>query len=134
MKKYCSECGKELQAEDKFCLECGTKIINEEEFKTVIKTLSDEKLIPSLGINNRDTNLKFINNISVGESKDWLTTLLLCAFMGGFGAHRFYTGHTKIGIIQILTFGGFGIWVLIDLIMILSGSFKDINGYKLIKK
>ncbi|WP_366803267.1 zinc ribbon domain-containing protein [uncultured Alistipes sp.] len=26
------------------------------------------------------------------SDKDWLTTLLLCFFLGGFGVHSFYTG------------------------------------------
>jgi len=44
------------------------------------------------------------------------------------GVHRFYTGHTAIGIIQLFTFGGCGIWALIDFIMILMGNFKDADG------
>src|SRR5690242_8193706 len=57
--------------------------------------------------------------------KSWLTTVLLCHFLGTFGVHRFYTGRIVSGIFQLLTFGGFGIWTLIDLIMIVSGDFKD---------
>ena len=54
--------------------------------------------------------------------------LLLCFFLGGFGVHRFYTGHTGIGIAQLLTLGGCGIWALIDFIIILMGNFKDAEG------
>lgn len=68
------------------------------------------------------------------EQKDWLTTLLLCIFLGGLGVHRFYTGHIGIGIVQLLTLGGCGIWSLIDLIMIATGKFKDANGNPLLRK
>jgi TM2 domain-containing membrane protein YozV len=65
------------------------------------------------------------------QQKDWLTTLLLCLFLGWIGVHRFYTGHTVIGVIQLLTAGGCGIWWIVDLIMILTGSYKDSNGFPL---
>ncbi len=68
-----------------------------------------------------------------GMQKDWLTALLLCIFLGVFGIHRFYTGHIAIGIVQLLTLGGCGIWWLIDLIMIATGSFTDSNGLPLLK-
>jgi hypothetical protein len=62
------------------------------------------------------------------SDKPKMTTLLLCLFLGGFGVHRFYTGHTLYGLIQLFTGGGFGIWWLIDLIYIATGKFRDAQG------
>ena len=62
------------------------------------------------------------------SDKQWLITLLLCWFLGGLGAHRFYTGHTKTGIAMLLTVGGCGWWALYDLIMIILKKFQDVDG------
>ena len=67
------------------------------------------------------------------SEKERLVTLLLCYFFGGFGGHRFYVGKVGTAIFMIFTFGGLGIWSLVDFIMILVGSFKDKEG-KLVKK
>ena len=52
-----------------------------------------------------------------GEKKDkkWLTALLLSILIGSLGVDRFYMGHVGLGILKLITFGGFG---LIDLILI----------------
>ena len=63
--------------------------------------------------------------------KSWVVALLLCLLLGMLGAHRFYTGKIGTGILQILTLGGFGLWVLIDLIMIVVGKFTDKDGHAL---
>ena len=68
---------------------------------------------------------------SATGQKTWLVALLLCFFLGMLGAHRFYVGKVGTAILQIVTFGGLGIWVLIDLIMILVGKFSDKQGQSL---
>jgi hypothetical protein len=39
-----------------------------------------------------------------------------------------------IGVVQLLTAGGCGIWWLIDFIMILTDSYRDGNGLPLLKR
>ena len=65
--------------------------------------------------------------------KDWLTTLILCIFLGYLGVHRFYVGKTGTGVAQLLTLGGCGIWTLVDFIMILTDSFTDNYGRPLVR-
>jgi len=65
------------------------------------------------------------------SDKKRLVAFLLCFFLGLFGAHRFYVGKPGTAILQIFTFGGLGIWCLVDVIMILTGSFKDKQNLKL---
>ncbi len=62
------------------------------------------------------------------SEKSWTTTLLLAVLVGVLGAHRFYVGKAGTGVLMLLTFGGLGIWALIDLIMIIVGNFTDNQG------
>ena len=62
------------------------------------------------------------------SQKGFVPTLVLAILLGGLGIHRFYVGKIGTGILMILTLGGFGIWALIDIIMIAVGSFKDKAG------
>ncbi len=63
--------------------------------------------------------------------KSYTTSLLLSFFLGTLGIHRFYTGYTGIGIVQLLTGGGCGIWALIDFINICFNNYGDANGQPL---
>ncbi len=65
------------------------------------------------------------------STKNWLTTYILCWLLGPLGLHRFYTGYTGIGIAQFLTAGGFGLWAMIDFLMLSFNKFNDESGYEL---
>lgn len=62
------------------------------------------------------------------SQKSWLTTLLLCLFLGNLGIHRFYLGRLGTGMIMLFTCGFFGVWTLIDVIIICCRKAKDCYG------
>ena len=64
----------------------------------------------------------------VSSEKDWIITLVLAFLVGIFGIDRFYSGSILLGVLKLVTFGGLGLWWLIDLIMLVTGSYKDGNG------
>ena len=139
-RKFCEECGEELIKGANFCPNCG---------KGNSESISDS-LKPSFMLNTTKSEhtKKFIPSVS---DKSRTAAALLAFFLGEFGAHRFYVGKFFSGIIQILfgfsfliglfLFAGLGteeiallflilgignsIWIVIDFIMILCGSFTD---------
>ncbi|KAK5649089.1 hypothetical protein RI129_003981 [Pyrocoelia pectoralis] len=48
----------------------------------------------------------------------WSSTLILSVVLGGFGADRFYLGHWQEGIGKLFSFGGLGVWTIVDVILI----------------
>jgi len=60
-----------------------------------------------------------------------LPAVILCGTFGWLGAHRYYTGKIGTGVLQTLTFGGFGIWAIVDFIRLTVGSFTDAEGRKI---
>ena len=67
--------------------------------------------------------IKELRNIS---SKNWYVTLFLSIFLPSF--HRFYAGKIFTGILFLITGGGVFFWWIIDILVILSGKFKDGDG------
>lgn len=124
---YCRNCGKEVPEQAVMCVSCGVPPKNGRKFCQYCgaDTVEAAEICTKCGVRLA---------AAAAEGNDWLTTLLLCVFLGTLGIHRFYTGHIAIGVIQILTLGGCGIWTLVDLILIITGSFKDSTGKPLVRK
>ncbi|MDO4771322.1 TM2 domain-containing protein [Porphyromonas sp.] len=70
------------------------------------------------------------NRVQFLQFKDPTVALLISIFAGTLGIDRFYLGHTALGIIKLLTCGGFGFWTLVDWFIIMSAA-KDENAEKL---
>jgi TM2 domain-containing membrane protein YozV len=104
---YCTACGKQIHESAAVCPGCGAPQQSRQPVVVGVPAAvpaTDKRILPAA---------------------------LLCFFVGVFGAHRFYVGKVGTAIAQIFTLGGLGIWVLIDFIMIVTGSFKDENGVKI---
>ena len=64
----------------------------------------------------------------MNSEKDWMVTLILAILVGGIGIDRFYSGSILLGVLKLFTLGGLGLWWLIDLIMLVTGNYKDGDG------
>ena len=49
---------------------------------------------------------------------NWILVLVMSIVFGALGVDRFIMGKIGTGILKLITFGGFGVWWLIDLILI----------------
>lgn len=56
--------------------------------------------------------------VGSGREVNWVLCLILSIIFGWIGVDRFMMGKVGTGILKLITFGGLGIWWLIDLILI----------------
>jgi len=78
-----------------------------------------------------DDRKKWLSTLSTstGESdKNWITAVCLSLVLGCFGADRFYLNSIWLGLLKLFTFGGFGVWYIVDIIVLLMGKMKDADG------
>lgn len=116
--KTCPFCGAIIDNDAVYCPKCGKQLIAN-------NSNTDS---PNDSTNNEPCH----SCEHTGLNEQWLITILLCFFVGSLGIHRFYNGKIATGVIQILTLGGFGIWLIVDLILIVTQNFTDRQGNKIL--
>lgn len=65
---------------------------------------------------------------TVASDKSFVVTWLFAWLLGIFAVDRFYLGKVGTGLLKLFTFGGLGVWVLVDLILVLTGAQRDKQG------
>lgn len=114
--KYCKHCGQQIPKDAVLCVHCGRQV---EELS------GGAAQSPNIVINNSNSSVN-TNTANAGvpagalkrEKNKWVA-VLLCLFLGGVGAHKFYEGKIGMGILYLLTIGIFGIGWIVDLIVLL---------------
>lgn len=92
---YCQKCGTEFTGDS--CPKCGNPANMGQ---------------PTIIINN--TNSMTADATKTKRNK--VTALLLCIFLGLFGAHKFYEGKAGMGVLYLFTAGLLGIGWIADII------------------
>ena len=79
--------------------------------------------IPSVRtrLENSDVSAEEIMALTI-QMSDPTIAIVLSILLGVLGIDRFYAGETGLGVGKLLTFGGCGVWWLIDIFLIMDAT------------
>lgn len=67
------------------------------------------------------------------RQRHFLATFFISFMWGVVGADRMYMGYWGLGFLKLITLGGFGLWVLVDLILVMGGYMRDKQGREMLQ-
>lgn len=154
---FCSSCGAPKSSEAQVCNRCGATLVRTQQVSqsqyvppaSHNATPPPQYIPPAAQQPMRPSDSRPMSKHSASENvnshKSKVVAAILALLFGQLGVHRFYVGKNRTATTQLILaiigylviifslFGyvflaAVGIWVLVDFIMILSGSFKDNKG------
>ncbi len=117
---------------------------SDSKVSTPALTKQEKKLLKKIQKFSDDGKISVVEKVSIAKTakkvakeakeanpskgKSQLIALILAIALGGLGIHRFYLGYTGIGVAQLLTAGGCGVWAIIDIVRIITGDLQPKDG------
>lgn len=111
--KLCPYCSQEIEVNAKVCTHCGRKI-EEEKIKKETTSKSSESTTEAY----EDQLYGAMGLKKIGPFNKWIT-LVLCVFLGIFGAHKLYERKYTMAVLYLVTGGFCGLGILLDIFLIL---------------
>ncbi|MCM1131944.1 MAG: TM2 domain-containing protein [Ruminococcus flavefaciens] len=121
--KFCKHCGAKIPVDAVICTACGRQVenlVNQNQPQPQIVINNSSQSVSNASAVNKNTNINGGRVYIKGKAKNKWVAFCLCLFLGFFGAHKFYEGNTKMGIIYLCTVGLLGIGWIIDIIILLT--------------
>lgn len=114
--KFCKHCGAIIEKDCVICTSCGKQV---EELHGNGQGIVINNSSSASSSASASASINAGQGV-MGRRKNKWVALILCLFLGFFGAHKFYEGKIGTGIIYLFTFGLFFVGVIIDIFSILN--------------
>jgi len=105
----------------------------ETDIQPELKTEVDFQTQPQVQPQFQQQTQVQVQPVLKNKQRHFLAVFFLSFMWGTFGADRFYLGKYGTGILKLVTFGGFGLWTLIDLALIMNGAMRDRQGKEMLE-